>query len=138
MPRPELILVQSQTPGHGVAGESAAPTNEQALAEICKSVIHIHKRSWGKGPVKARAHLSQDVLTVTLAGALTRAEQTLRDRGHADEVIRLRHAMQRSSECDLRIAVESILNRSVHSFMSASDPANDVQAEIFVLQPLAG
>jgi uncharacterized protein YbcI len=131
-------LVQPQTAEHRVANESAAQAHDTVLADICKSVIHIHKRSWGKGPVKARAHLSQDVLTVTLAGALTRAEETLRDRGHAEEVIRLRQAMQQSSERDLRIAVESILHRSVQSFMSANDPTNDVQAEIFVLQPLVG
>jgi uncharacterized protein YbcI len=132
------MSVESQAPGYGVADQHAAQTHDEVLADICKSVIHIHKRSWGKGPVKARAHLSQDVLTVTLAGALTRAEETLRDRGHTEQVIRLRHAMQQSSERDLRIAVESILHRSVHSFMSASDPTNDVQAEILVLQPLAG
>jgi uncharacterized protein YbcI len=128
------MSAQPQAFDHGVVRE--AHSDDEALAEVCRSVIHIHKRVWGKGPVKARAHLSQDVLTVTLAGALTRAEETLRDRGNSEQVIRLRHAMQISSEPDLRIAVESILNRSVRSFMSASDPANDVHAEIFLLQPL--
>jgi len=36
-------------------------------------------------------------------------------------------------ESELRVAVEQILVRSVRSFMSANDPAGDLQAEIFVL-----
>ena len=107
----------------------------QQLADVSNAIVRIHKRFYGKGPVKARAHLSQDLLTVVLEGGFTRGEQTLQDHGHSQEVIRSRLAMQESIENEFRTAVESILYRSVRSFMSANDPSNDLQAEIFVLQP---
>ena len=116
-------------------GEHASGERGQVLADISNAVVRIHKRFYGKGPVKARAHLSQDLLTVVLEGGFTRGEQTLHDHGHSQEVVRSRLAMQESIESDYRAAVESILYRSVRSFMSANDPSNDMQAEIFVLHP---
>jgi uncharacterized protein YbcI len=110
----------------------------QMLAAISNAIVAIHKQFYGKGPTKARAHLSQDLLTVVLDGGFTRSEQTLQDRGHMHEVVQARLAMQSSVEGEFRAAVESILGRSVRSFMSANDPSNDLQVEVFVLHPREG
>lgn len=115
--------------------EPAVNDRGQVLADVSNAIVRIHKQFYGKGPVKARAHLSQDVLTVILEGGLTRGEQTLQDHGHEQEVVRSRLAMQQSIESEFRVAVESILYRSVRSFMSSNDPSNDLQAEVFVLHP---
>jgi uncharacterized protein YbcI len=115
--------------------ERASSEQGQLLAGIANAVVRVHKRFYGKGPVKARAHLSQDLLTVLLEGGYTRGEHMLHEHGHADEVVRSRLAMQETVENELRIAVESILYRPVRSFMSANDPANDFQIEAFVLEP---
>jgi len=124
-----------------VDGQSATSSDHalsergRILAEVSNAIVRIHKRFYGKGPVKARAHLSQDLLTVILEGGFTRGEQTLQDHGHGQEVVRSRLAMQQSIESEFRTAIESILYRSVRSFMSANDPSHDLQAEIFVLHP---
>jgi uncharacterized protein YbcI len=115
--------------------ERASSEQGQLLAGVANAVVRIHKRFYGKGPVKARAHLSQDLLTVLLEGGYTRGEHMLHEHGHADEVVRSRLAMQETVENELRVAVESILYRPVRSFMSANDPANDFQIEAFVLEP---
>jgi uncharacterized protein YbcI len=107
----------------------------QLLADVSNAIVRIHKQFYGKGPIKARSHLSQNLLTVILEGGFTRGEQTLNDHGHVQEVIRSRLAMQESIEDEYRAAVETIMYRSVRSFMSANDPSNDLQAEIFVLHP---
>lgn len=107
----------------------------QMLADVSNAIVRIHKQFYGKGPERARAHISQDVLTVVLEGGFTRSEQTLNDHGHEREVLSSRLAMQEAVEAEYRTAVETILYRSVRSFMSANDPANDLQAEVFVLEP---
>jgi uncharacterized protein YbcI len=132
--------------GDEMSSTSVQPENEgrrdgipyergQMLADVSNAIVRIHKQFYGKGPVRARAHMSQDVLTVILEGGFTRGEQTLQDHGHSEEVVRSRLAMQDSVEDEFRVAVETILHRAVRSFMSANDPSNDLQAEIFVLQP---
>lgn len=105
------------------------------LAEISNAVVRIHKRAYGKGPVKARAHLSRDLLTVVLEGGFTRAEQTLQRHGHSQQVVDARRAIERTIENELRVAIETILYRAVRSLTSAPDPANELQVEVFVLWP---
>lgn len=106
----------------------------EVLSEVCNAVVHIHKHFYGKGPTKARAHLSQDLLTVVLEGGFTRGEQTLSRSGHEGEVLRARIAMQHSVEDVFRDAIEGIVGRPVRSFMSANDPAHGVQVEVFVFE----
>ncbi|HEY1833228.1 MAG TPA: Na-translocating system protein MpsC family protein [Solirubrobacteraceae bacterium] len=106
------------------------------LAEISRSLVAVFKRNYGKGPVRARSFLQKDVLTVILEGGYTTIEQKLEQHGHTNEVIATRLAMQKAVEDEMRTAIETILHRSVRSFMSANDPANDLQAEVFVLDPV--
>jgi uncharacterized protein YbcI len=119
------------------AGTTAPPTDERGLllAEISNAVVRIHKRAYGKGPIKARAHLTRDLLTVVLEGGFTRAEQTLHRHGHSQQVIDSRLAIERAIENELRAAVETILYRAIRSSLSAPDPTNELQVEVFVLQP---
>jgi uncharacterized protein YbcI len=126
-----------ETDVHSGASERLTAERGQMLAALSNAVVAIHKQYYGKGPTKARAHLSQDLLTVVLDGGYTRGEQTLHDRGHAHEVVQSRLAMQSAVEGEFRAAVEGILGRPVRSFMSANDPSNDLQVEIFVLHPRA-
>ncbi len=105
------------------------------LAEISRTLVSIQKRNYGKGPVRARSFLHKDVLTVILEGGYTTIENTLEEHGHTNEVIVTRLAMQKAVEGEMRAAVESILHRTVRSFMSANDPGNELQAEVFVLDP---
>jgi uncharacterized protein YbcI len=130
--------MESQAPiePKGEDRRNGAPTDRgQMLADISNAIVRIHKQFYGKGPVRARAHLSEDLLTVVLEGGFTRSEQTLHDNGHEREIMSSRLAMQHSVESEFRTAVETIMYRSVRSFMSANDPSNDLQAEIFVLRP---
>jgi uncharacterized protein YbcI len=108
------------------------------LSEISRTLVTIIKRNYGKGPVRARSFLQKDVLTVILEGGYTTIEHTLEEHGHTDEVIASRLAMQKAVETEMRTAIETILHRQVRSFMSANDPANDLQAEVFVLGPVDG
>lgn len=116
------------------ADDSALGTT---LSEISRTLVAIFKRNYGKGPVRARSFLQKDVLTIILEGGYTTIEHTLEEHGHTDEIIATRLAMQKAVEDEMRAAIETILNRSVRSFMSANDPANDLQAEVFVLHPIS-
>src|SRR4051794_25500809 len=119
----------------GVDEASARPVRGSVLVDLSNAVVRIHKQFYGKGPTKARAHLSHDLLTVVLEGGYTRGEKTLHERGYDEQIVQTRLAMQASVETELRTAVEEILHRPVRSFMSANDPSNEMQAEIFVLVP---
>jgi uncharacterized protein YbcI len=105
------------------------------LTAISRAIVAIHKEFLGKGPVRARAHLSGDVLIVVLEGGYLRGEQTLQERGYVEQVVSARHAMQDALKKEYEQAVETVMHRSVRSFMSTTDPQEHLQAEIFVLHP---
>jgi uncharacterized protein YbcI len=117
------------------ASQARASTEPGALlAQVANAIVRIHKRFYGKGPVKARAHLSEDLLTVRLEGGLTRAEQTLQHSGRTAEVVNARLAIAETIAAEYRAAVETAFYRSVRSYMTALDTAEDLQMEIFVLE----
>jgi uncharacterized protein YbcI len=125
-------------PGESAAEPTTAAATDERVGvpvEISNAVVRIHKKLLGKGPVKARTYLASDVVTVILEGGFTRSEETLTERGHEETVEETRQTMKEAVEGEFRAAIESILHRSVHSFMSANDPATELQAEIFVLAP---
>ena len=108
------------------------------LLELSNAIVRIHKQAHGKGPTKARSHLSGDLLAVVLEGGYTRGEMTLHESGHVREVLQARLAMRALTEAEMRAVVERILGRTVRSFMSANDPSNELQVEIFVLDQESG
>jgi uncharacterized protein YbcI len=112
------------------------PVSERGrlVADISNAVVRLHKHFYGKGPYKARSYLHGNLLAVVLTGGFTRGEQTLSEHGKAQEVINSRLAMQQSVEVEFRAQIEPLLRRSVRSCMSAVDPVNDVQVDIFLLQ----
>src|SRR3954468_5959546 len=121
----------------GVDEASARPVRGSVLVDLSNAVVRIHKQFYGKGPTKARSHLSHDLLTVLLEGGFTRSEETLLAHGHESEVLQARAAMQESVREQLTSEVERILGRRVRSFMSANDAVGGVTAEIFVFESLA-
>src|SRR6201995_5133248 len=124
----------SSDPGAQSSASAVAPSERGLmLGAISRAIVAIHKEFLGKGPVRSRAHLSGDVLIVVLEGGYLRGEQTLQERGHVEEVVSSRHAMQDALKHEYKQAVETIVGRAVRSFMSSADPVEDLQAEIFVL-----
>jgi uncharacterized protein YbcI len=122
--------------GSAFALPDAPSERGQRMLELSNAVVRIHKQLAGKGPTKARSHLMQDLVVVVLEGGFTRSEQTLHEAGHDRELLQARLAMQAAAETQLRSAVEEVIGRRVRSFMSANDPENGFQTEIFVLEPV--
>jgi uncharacterized protein YbcI len=104
--------------------------------ELANAMVGVYSQFYGRGPTKARAHVSEDLVVVVLEGVLTRSERTLRDRGETEEVDRSRRAFQRVVREEFVGAVERITGREVRSFMSEMDAEHDVAVEIFVLEPV--
>jgi uncharacterized protein YbcI len=105
------------------------------LLEISNAIVGLHKRYYGRGPTKAHATLSRDLLVVVLEGGFSQAERTLAESGRPDAVEGSRQVMQGVIKNDWTDAVEGLLRRKVRSFLSASDPVNQIQVESFVLWP---
>ena len=107
------------------------PRNTAIANDIVKLVRHYT----GRGPTKARASVSGDLVSVLMADILTKAENKLVEDGKSDVVLQLRHEFQKTMGKDMIDAVERHTARKVVAFMSANHIDPDLAIESFVLEP---
>src|SRR5687768_6594405 len=87
-------------------------------AALSNAVVRLVREYTGRGPTRARAAVSRDLVSVVMADTLTKAERKLVENGKCDLVLQVRHEFQRTMRHDLIAAVEAITERKVVAFMS--------------------
>ena len=116
-----------------------APARDLTTGEIAAAIsnltVHLLNEYTGRGPVRARTHLEDDLVTVVLNDTLTKGERSLVRDGEEEHVLETRRAYQRTMREELTEGVERITGREVIAFMSANHVEPDVAVEVFVLAP---
>jgi uncharacterized protein YbcI len=115
--------------------ETPKPPGSVAAA-ISNGVVHAMAETIGRGPTKARAHISQDLVAVVLRNLMTRSEVTLVESGKRDLVLAGRRAIQESMRQTLISIVEEETGRKVEAFFSDNRTDPDMAVEVFVLVPV--
>jgi uncharacterized protein YbcI len=103
--------------------------------QISNAIGRLHKELTGRGPDKVRTYFDEDLIVCVLEGGYTRAEKTLQQEFGDEPVIEMRLQLQAAMRSAIVATVQAIVGREVRSFMSANDPAHNIQAELIVLVP---
>ena len=107
----------------------------ESLAEISNALVGLHKRFYGKGPLRAKTFLIDNTVLCLLEGGFTIVERTLIDIGR-DQVVRdLRHNFQLAMQDQYTEVVESRLGRKVVAYLSQVHTDPDIAIELFMLEP---
>jgi uncharacterized protein YbcI len=101
--------------------------------DISNAMVGIKKQLYGKGPVKAKTYLNDNIVFCVLEGGLTRNEETLLAAGEADLVRSYRLRFQEVVGATAREAVERLTGRTVIGYHSQIVFEPDRAFEIFVL-----
>ena len=104
-------------------------------AAISNHIVRTMSEYTGRGPTKARTHISDDVVTCVLQDTLTKGERSLVSDDLAELVLTTRRAFQGTMRHDLIDGVETILGRKVIAFMSDNHIDPDAAVEVFLLGP---
>ena len=112
-----------------------ASLGNSKAAVISNHVVRTMSAYTGRGPTKARTHISDDVVTVLLQDTLTKGERSLVSEDREELVLTMRKAFQETMRQDLIDGIEQILGRKVIAFMSDNHIDPDIAAEVFVLAP---
>ena len=102
---------------------------------ISDGLVALLKEYYGRGPEKAKTYVTDDLVVCLLRGGFTPVEQTLREGGHGEEVIRQRMAFQDVMRHRFEQVVEHSTGRRVVGFMSGNQQDPDMICEVFVLAP---
>ncbi len=102
---------------------------------ISNQMVRLVARYVGRGPTKARATLTQNLVVVTLGDTMTRAEENLVAAGEAEAVSAMRRVFQATMREEAVRTVEEILGRPVLAYLADIDTAANMAMVAFVLAP---
>ena len=110
------------------------------LAAISTSIVAILRDSYGRGPMRAKTYVLDDIIVVVMRGSgFTPLEQTIMNSGEPERVIAMREDFQRVMAGRYRQKIEELTGRKVLAFLSQAHVEPDITMEIFFVDgPLEG
>jgi uncharacterized protein YbcI len=102
------------------------------LAAISNSIVAIMREHYGRGPMKAKTYVVDDIIVVVLRGAgFTPLEKTIMDSGEPNRVVAMREDFQRYMATRYKATIEELTGRKVVAFLSQAHVEPDITMEIF-------
>jgi uncharacterized protein YbcI len=111
---------------------------ESLLSRISTEIVRIQKEAFGKGPLKAKSYMFDDMLLVVMRGGLTTAEKTMLDFGRGDLVRSFRQEFENEMTSRFVQSIEELTNRKVLTYQSQILFDPDLVVELFVFDRVAG
>jgi uncharacterized protein YbcI len=110
------------------------------LSAISTSIVRILREHYGRGPMKAKTYVLDDIIVVVMRGSgFTPLEKTIMDSGQPDRVIAMREDFQRVMAARYKETIEQLTGRRVLAFLSQAHVEPDITMEIFFVDgPLQG
>ncbi len=124
-----------------MAEHSETPSNlnpgYELLSRISTEMVRMQKEYYGRGPVKAKSYMLDDLLVTVMHGGMTTAERTMLDHGRSDAVRAFRQEWENEMG-DLLIArVEELTGRKVATYQSQVMFDPDTIVELFLFEDAA-
>jgi uncharacterized protein YbcI len=113
------------------------PDRGAARSAIANAIVRLHAEHFGRGPTRARAHVSEDFVLVVLEDVFTTAERTLVGGGRAEEVRASRRAFGDVMRGRFCAVVESAVGRRVRASFTEIHTEPEMAVELFFLEPEA-
>jgi len=113
--------------------ERDRPSSGSLTAAISTAIVKLMRDYTGRGPMKARTTIRDNVVLVMLEQTLTKGEQVLVHKGRGENVLGLRHEFQEAMREESSEKIAQLTGREVIAMMSANHLDPDLAAEIYVL-----
>jgi uncharacterized protein YbcI len=114
-------------------GDSTRPlSGGHLLAAISTSIVAILREHYGRGPMRAKTYVLDDIIVVVMRGSgFTALEQTIMDSGEPDRVIAMREDFQRVMAGRYKETIRDLTGRNVVAFLSQAHVEPDITMEVF-------
>lgn len=104
------------------------------LSAISNSIAALRREHYGRGPMKAKTYILDDIIIVVMRDNGYRAiEKTMVDNGEADRVIAEREDVQRVMAKPYSDTMELLTNRSVVAFLNRAHLEPDLTMKVFIV-----
>jgi uncharacterized protein YbcI len=115
-------------------------TGGRLLAAISMSFVALLRERYGRGPMKAKTYVLDDIIVVVMRGSgFTALEQTIMDSGQPGRVVAMREEFQSVMAEKYKQTIGELTGRCVVAFLSQAHVDPDITIEIFFVDgPLPG
>jgi uncharacterized protein YbcI len=110
------------------------------LSAISTSFVGILREHYGRGPMRAKTYVLDDIIVVVMRGSgFTPLEQTIMDSGRPDQVVAMREDFQQVMQDRYKRTIKELTGRNVIAFLSQAHVEPDITVEMFFIDgPLPG
>ena len=127
------------TGGGPEANEGTPLFGGRLLAEITNRIVALMREHYGRGPVKAKTYVLDNLIVCVLSDGFTAIERTMMEGGEPDQVLEMRRGFQRVMKERYSQMIESLTGRRVLAFLSEAHVDPDLTVEMFLMDgPVPG
>jgi uncharacterized protein YbcI len=119
--------------------QSEQLTGGVLLSAISTKIVAMLREHYGRGPMKAKTYVLDDLIVCVLRNGHTPIEQTMMEEGEPQKVLEMRRDFQRMMGLRYKEMIETLTDRKVVAFLSQTHVDPDITMEIFFVdRPLDG
>jgi uncharacterized protein YbcI len=109
------------------------------LSEITNRIVSFMREHYGRGPIKAKTYVLDNLIVCVLSDGFTAIERTMMEGGEPERVLEMRRDFQRMMKVRYSEMIEELTGRKVLAFLSQAHVEPDLTIEMFLMDgPLAG
>ena len=109
------------------------------LAEITNRIVALMREHYGRGPIKAKTYVLDNLIVCVLGDGFTAIERTMMEGGEPDRVLDMRRDFQRLMKARYSEMIERLSGRKVLAFLSQAHVEPDLTIEMFLMDgPVPG
>jgi uncharacterized protein YbcI len=109
------------------------------LSEITNQIVALMREHYGRGPIKAKTYVLDNLVVCVLSDGLTAVERTMIQGGEPERVLEIRRDFQRMMKGRYSELIEELSGRKVLAFLSQAHVEPDLTVEMFLMDgPMPG
>jgi uncharacterized protein YbcI len=109
------------------------------LSEITNRIVVMMREHYGRGPIKAKTYVLDNLIVCVLSDGFTAIERTMMEGGEPDRVLEMRRDFQRLMKGRYSEMIQALTGRKVLAFLSQAHVEPDLTIEMFLMDgPVAG
>jgi uncharacterized protein YbcI len=126
-----------------VSGSEQAGTSSlgggRLLAEITNRIVAFMREHYGRGPIKAKTYVLDNLIVCVLSDGFTAMERTMMEGGQPERVIEMRRDFQTLMKERYTEMIQELTGRNVLAFLSQAHVEPDLTIEMFLMDgPVPG
>jgi uncharacterized protein YbcI len=103
------------------------------LAEITEQLVKLMREHYGRGPMKAKTYVLDNVIVCVLSHGFIALEQTMMEGGESERVLDMRRGFERLMKTQYTAVIEDLTGRKVLAFLSQAHVEPDLTVEMFLM-----